>query len=205
MHESSFQQPTPEQIAAFVQGDPLAIDEVVHLLLPQLYRWAIRQYPNFPRDEVQSVVNEAFAEVCRNSDRYNPQQAKLATYIIKMIKWRMGTLDQAITKITKILEEQENFSQETYNQLSTTEIEAHIIQDRFFSKVMEQLDGAEKDGLKLMLQEESDQDAYVAILTRYGSVINPAGEVKNFKERLKRKVKIIARELGYESADLLEK
>ena len=74
MHESSFQQPTPEQIAAFVQGDPVAIDEVVHLLLPQLYRWAIRQYPNFPRDEVQSVVNESFAEICRNHARYNPNR-----------------------------------------------------------------------------------------------------------------------------------
>jgi DNA-directed RNA polymerase specialized sigma24 family protein len=203
MHESSFQQPSPEQLAAFVQGEPLAIDEVVHLLLPQLYRWAIRQHPHFPRDEVQSVVNEAFAEVCRNPDRFNPQKAKLTTYIIKLVKWRMAALGDAIKKISKISEEQENFSQETYNQLSTTEIEAHIVQERFFSKVMERLDDAEQEGLKLMLQEESGQDAYVAILTRYGSVMNPAGEVKNFKERLKRKVRIIARELGYESEDLL--
>jgi hypothetical protein len=60
MSESAFQQPTPEQIAAFVQGDPVVIDEIVHLLLPQLYRWTIRQYSNFPEDKVQSVVNESF-------------------------------------------------------------------------------------------------------------------------------------------------
>jgi len=205
MHESSFQQPTPEQLVAFVQGEPVAIDEVVHLLLPQLYRWTIRQYPNFPRDEVQSVVNESFAEICRNPTRYNPQQAKLTTYIIKLINWRMAALNQAIKKITKTAEEQENCPQDAYNQSSTTEIETYIIQKHFFSKVMERLDGAEKEGLKLMLQEESDQDAYVAILTRYGSVMNPAGEVKNFKERVKRKVKTIALELGYVSDDLLEK
>src|SRR5262249_23177479 len=152
-------------------------------------------------DEVQSVVNESFAETCRNHARYNPQQTKLTTYIIKLIGWRMTVLSQAIKKITKIAEQQESSSQNTYNSLSTTEIEAHIIQKRFFSKVMERLDSAEQEGLKLMLQEESDQDSYVALLTRYGSVTNLVGEVKNFKERLKRKVKTIARELGYESED----
>ena len=116
----------------------------------------------------------------------------------------MTILSQVIKKITKIAEEQESFSQNTYNQLSTKELEAHIIQKRFFNKVMERLDDAEQEGLRLMLQEESGQDAYIAILTRYGSVANPAGEVKNFKERLKRKVKTIACELGYESEDLLE-
>ncbi len=203
MHESSFQQPTSEQTAAFIQGDPVAIDEIAHLLLPQLYRWAIRQYPNFPRDEVQSIVNEVFAETCRKHTRYNPQQAKLTTYIIKLINWRMSILNQAMKKITKIAEEQENVSQETYNQLSTLELEARIVQERFFSKVIERLDGVEKEGLKLMLQEESNQDAYIEILIRHGFVMNPAGEVKNFKERLKRKVKAIARELGYESEELL--
>jgi len=117
----------------------------------------------------------------------------------------MAVLSQAIKKITKIAEEQESSSQNTYHPLSTKEIEVHIIQKRFFSKVMERLDDVEQEGLKLLLQEESGQDAYVAILTRYGSVTNPAGEVKNFKERLKRKVKTIARELGYESEDLLER
>ena len=70
---------------------------------------------------------------------------------------------------------------------------------------MERLDGAEKEGLKLMLQEESGPGCLCCNSYAYGSVMNPAGEVKNFKERLKRKVKTIARELGYESEDLLEK
>jgi hypothetical protein len=115
----------------------------------------------------------------------------------------MSILNQAMKKITKIAEEQENVSQETYNQLSTLELEARIVQERFSSKVIERLDGVEKEGLKLMLQEESKQDAYIEILIRHGFVMNPAGEVKNFKERLKRKVKAIARELGYESEELL--
>ena len=204
MPESVFQQPTPEQIAAFVQGDPVVIDEIVHLLLPQLYRWTIRQYPNFPEDEVQSVVNESFAEICRNHVRYNPQQAQLTTYIIRLIKLRMATLSQAIKKITKIVEEQENPSQDTYNRLSTANLDTRIVQERFFNKVMERLDDAEQEGLNLMLQEELSQDAYVAVLMRRGPVLDPAGEVKNFKERLKRKVKTIARELGYEREDLLE-
>ena len=40
MDESVFQQPTGEQLFAFAQGDPIAKDEIAHLVLLQLARWA---------------------------------------------------------------------------------------------------------------------------------------------------------------------
>src|SRR5689334_1335242 len=98
MNESSFQQPTSEHLAAFVEGDPVVIEEVVRLLLPQLHRWAIQQYSNIPRDEVQSSVNATFAEVCRNHARYDPKQAALTTYIIKLIKWRMTEIAKKVVR-----------------------------------------------------------------------------------------------------------
>jgi len=42
MNESHFQQPTDEQLSRFVQGDPVAIDAVIRLVLPQLYSWGKR-------------------------------------------------------------------------------------------------------------------------------------------------------------------
>lgn len=35
---STFTQPTREQLDAFREGDPVAIDEVVTIVLPQIYR-----------------------------------------------------------------------------------------------------------------------------------------------------------------------
>ncbi len=40
MKESNFPQPTDEQLAGFREGDPVAINEVVELVLPPILRWA---------------------------------------------------------------------------------------------------------------------------------------------------------------------
>src|SRR5262249_18000323 len=99
MDESVFQQPTAEQLAAFARGDPIAKNEIARLALPQITRWAWRQYENLPPDEVQSIVNEALAEIFRNHERYDPRQASFTTYAINLIRLRLNNVYQALKKI----------------------------------------------------------------------------------------------------------
>jgi hypothetical protein len=97
-------------------------------------------------------------------------------------------------------EGQENLPSHVYNLSNTT----HIERVRFFERVVEKLDEAEKEVLALMLQGEKSNDKFSAIIERYSSVSDSAYDVKNFKDRLKRKVRTIAEELGYDKRDLLD-
>lgn len=206
MDESIFQQPTPDQLSAFVQGDPVVIDGVIRLVLPQLYRWALRQYPNLPQDEVRSTVHQVLAEICRNHVRYDPSRTKFTTYAINLLRMRLAGLHQSLKKIGEIEDTSqsghEKLSQQAYNQSVTEEL--RITQQQFFSAAMTRLDSAEKEFLEQMLQGEKRQEVFVSILARYGFVTDPLAGVKSMKERLKRKLKAIARELEYEAEDLLE-
>jgi hypothetical protein len=208
MSDSVFQQPTTRQLEEFVKGDPIAIDEVIQIILPQLHRWAISKYSNLPQDEVQSVTNRVLAEACRNHARYDPQQSKITTYLIKLIDLRMSTFHQTNKKKTEFEElfsdQQENFLQRAYNSSNAAEIEKRLVRDRFFEEAKERLDKAEQDVLDLMLNEEKSLDGYVLVLQRHQSINDPALDVKNFKERLKRKLKTLAKELGYDKHDLLD-
>lgn len=207
MDESAFQQPTPEQLSALARGDPIAKDEIAHLVLPQLTRWAWRHYGNLPPDEVQSVINEALAEIFRNHERYDSSRASFTTYAIHLIKLRLTSLFQALRKIKEfqgsIQEGRENPSQLAYNKIDAVEINLRIERDQFFGTAMKRLDDAEKDFLRLMLQGEKRQEAFVAILARDARVNHPAQEVKNMKARLLRKLQAIAQEFGYEASDLI--
>src|SRR5262245_33313701 len=130
MSDSIFQQPTALQLEEFVRGDPVVINEVVHILLPQLHRWGVQKYSNLPQDEVQSIINRVFAEACRNHARYNPQKAKLTTYLIRLIDLRMATLYQSIKKKveaeTLFSDQQENFLKGVYNSTNTEEIDNRL-------------------------------------------------------------------------------
>jgi hypothetical protein len=207
MSDSIFQQPTAIQLEGFVKGDPIVIDEVIHLLLPQLYRWGIQKYSNLPRDEVQSVINHALAEACRNHARYNPQKAQITTYLIGLIDLRMATLHHSIKKKIKaetlFSDQQENFPERLYNSSNTEEIDNRLARDQFFDEVKGRLDNVEREVLELMLQGEKSQDEYLLVLRRHQSVTDQTEDVKNFKARLIRKVKTIANELGYDGQDLL--
>src|SRR5690242_236929 len=99
MDESAFQQPTAQQLSAFAQGDPIAKDEIAHLVLPQLARWAWRHYPNLPRDEVQSLINVVLAEILLHHERYDANQSRFTTYAIHLIRLRLASLYQALKKI----------------------------------------------------------------------------------------------------------
>jgi hypothetical protein len=204
MDESTFQQPTMEQLSAFAQGDPLAKDEIAHLVLPQLVRWAWSHYPNLLRDEVQSVVNEVLAEIFHKHERYDPSQSIFTTYAIHLIKLRLASLYQTLKKIKEFQDSaHENILQPAYNNLDTVELEQRIERDQFFGAAMIRLEDAEREFLRLILQGEKQQKVFVQVLARYGSIKHPEREVKNTKARLLRKLQALARELGYEADDLL--
>jgi hypothetical protein len=206
MDESVFQQPTPDHLSAFVQGDPVAIDEVIRLVLPQLYRWALQQYSNLLPDEVKSTIHQVLAEICRNHARYDPNRTKFTTYAINLLRMRLAGLHQSLKKIGEIEDTSssghEKLSQKMYNQSDTEEL--RITQQQFFSAATARLERAEREFLELMLQGEKRQEVFVSALARYGSASDPSAEVKNMKERLKRKLKATALELGYKAEDLLE-
>jgi hypothetical protein len=204
MEEDKLQQPSPELLAKFVAGDPIAEDTVLGLVLPQIYRWAIRTYSNLPEQEVQSVIHQVVAETCRPSVRYDPNRSKLTTYLIGLIKLRIIDLyeKQHTIKTSEEsgLDTQEKLLRLPYN---TVDEATRITRDAFFQEAGQQLGEVERAFLELMLQGEKRQETFVAILSRYGKVSDPAKEVKNTKERLLRALRGIAQSLGYHPDDLL--
>ena len=207
MDESVFQQPTPEQLAGFVVGDPLATDEIVRLLLPQLCRWAWQQYPRLPDAEVQSTLHQVLAETCVNHARYDPTKAKLTTYLIRLLRLRLADLhrQEQDLRLTEEYGEDtpENQSPSPYNPIELSGVETRQTQQQFFETVTDRLEPVEREFLRLMRQGEKAQQVYVAVLHRYGFGADAAHEVKNTKERLMRKLKAFAREHHYQLEDLL--
>ena len=208
MSQSVFDQPTQEQLAGFVAGDPVAQDEVARLLLPQIVRWAFKHFPALPREEVESMVYYAFAEACRNHKRYAPERSLLTTYLIRLVRFRLIDLYDELREIEETeetdLKEREKSLQLTYNELDETDAATHAVRDSFFKDATQLLEGAEREFLTLMWDGEFHQEAFAAILTRYGySDIDLAHEVKNTKERIHRKLALLARERGYKPEDLL--
>ena len=61
----------------------------------------------------------------------------------------------------------------------------------------------EKEFLRLILQGEKQQAAFVQVLARYGPIKHAGREVKNVKARLLRKLQALAEEMGYEANDLI--
>src|SRR5437868_4960112 len=162
MDESAFQQPTVQQLSAFAQGDPIAKDEIAHLVLPQLVRWAWSHYLNLPRDEVQSVVNGVLAEILCHHERYDPDQSSFTTYAIHLIKLRLASLYQALKKIKEFQDSaRENPPPPMYNPIDVVELDQRIERDQFFGAAMKRLEGAEKEFLRLILQSEKQQEVFV--------------------------------------------
>jgi hypothetical protein len=99
MDESVFQQPTPEQLTAFVNGDPVVRNDIMVALLPPFYRWSKQWYPDLPQDEVHSSIHQVLAEACCHYSRYDPSKAKFTTYLIELIKLRLLDVQAKHTKI----------------------------------------------------------------------------------------------------------
>ncbi|MCB9452392.1 MAG: sigma-70 family RNA polymerase sigma factor [Anaerolineaceae bacterium] len=192
---STFIQPTREQIDAFRDGDPVAIDEVVTIVLPQIYRWAVSKYQNLPPQEVQSVVNQVIAEICRNCNRYDPDQALFTTYAIYLIEKRIVDVWEKEKKIINLesvdLELHENRASGAYK-----DIEEQITIDSLFDTVSSQLDDLERDFLKLMREGEIRLEVFAATLQHYRIVDKPEREINTIKERIKRRLKSAAHHMG---------
>ena len=204
MNESAFQQPTGEQLSAFVQGDPIAKDEIAHLALPQLARWAWRHYSNLPHDEFQSVANSVLAEILLHHERYDPDQSSFTTYAIHLIKLRLASLYHALKRIKEFQgSARENLPQPAYNSIDTAELEQRIERDQFFGAAMLRLESAEKEFLRLILHGEKQQESFAQVLARYGPIEHPGREIKNVKAKLLRKLQALANEMGYEADDLI--
>jgi hypothetical protein len=205
MDESAFQQPTAQQLSAFAQGDPIAKDEIAHLVLPQLARWAWSHYPNLPRDEVQSVVNGVLAEILCHHERYDANQSSFTTYAIHLIKLRLASLYQALKKIKEFQDSAcENPPPPMYNSIDAVELDRRIERDQFFGAAMKRLEGAEKEFLRLILQSEKQQAAFAQVLACYAPIKHTGREVKNVKAKLLRRLQALASEMGYEAGDLLD-
>jgi len=204
MMSSKFQQPTAQQLEGFVKGDRDSIEEVIHLLLPQLQGWAIKTYYTLPQDEVKSVVNRVLAETCLHHSRYDPLRSRLTTYLIKLISKRMIDLYE-VTK--RKAEHEELFSapppEIEYVLMDIAEIETQIVRTRFFEGVKKRLNKMEGDVLELLRQGEDPQE-FLLVFQRYQSRTESKFCVKNFKARVMKKVRAVAKKQGYDKRDLLD-
>lgn len=207
MPDDVFQQPTHEQLKLFVTGDPIAINEVVHLVLPQMRRWAWKQYSNLPSDEVESTVHQVLAETCVNHSRYNPEASQITTYLTNLLKLRLIDLYNQENEIKKFEdsgpEAQEKLIRLTYNPLDTPDIAIRMTRDQFFDIASGRLTDEELAFLQLIKQGEKQQEIFEAVLRSYRSMIEPGKETKNLKARVMRKLRIIAEEHGFRYDDLI--
>jgi hypothetical protein len=206
MSDSTLPQPSSEDLADFVKGDPLAIDRVIRVIAEPLCRWAWNKYKKLPPDDVEELVYEVLAETARNHARYDPDAALITTYVINLIRWRIKRLGQKIQKIRGMedtsLEAQEKLSRTVYNQTDAREIEIRIARERFYAVVRERLKGLDLEFFELMLQGAESKE-YVMAVERQGSFSDPDTKAKNRKPRVHRNLKAIAKEMGYELEDLM--
>lgn len=206
MKESTFPRPTSEQLIAFREGDPLATNEIIELVLQPILRWAWGQYTPLSRDDVQDIVHQVLAEICYHPSRYDPERALFTTYVIHLLKLRLADL----YAVQHEIDDQEESGPDAYEKLLAlpyNEIEAldedtRIAREDFFRQVEEHLEPCEQELFRLMRSDVISTKLYAAVLARYRPVLDEERDVKNAKERLKRKVKFIGKTLNYTPEDL---
>lgn len=206
MKESNFSQPSSEQLASFREGDPLAANEIVELVLPSILRWAWTQYKLLPQEDVQDIVHQVLAEICHHAARYDPERVLFTTYVIGLLKLRLTDLyatQQAIG-------DKEEFGPDTYEKLlslpyndsEALDEDTRIVREDFFRQVEEHLEPVERELFRLMRNDVKNTGAFASVLARYGPVPDEERDVKNAKARLMRKVVFIGKTLGYAPEDL---
>jgi len=203
---SVFQQPSSEQLAAFVEGDPVAIDQVVQLILTPIVRWAFGQYSSVPEQEVASVVHQVLAEICVHPERYDPSRAQITTYVIHLVKLRINDVLREHLEI----QNHEDWSEEAheeFDRLPYNEVENIITEstrDKFFQGVSERLSSVEREFLNLLRSGEKSSGVLANVIRKHMTVIDAAKEVKNMRERLIRKLKAYAEETHVNLEDLVD-
>ncbi|GCF11397.1 RNA polymerase sigma factor [Dictyobacter arantiisoli] len=207
MNESQFPQPSPEQLEGFQEGDPLAINEVVELVLASLLRWAWKSYPQLSRDDVQDVVHQVLTEICRNNKRYDASQVVFTTYVIRLLKLRLTDLYVQQQKIEQHeesgLDAYEKMLALPYNDTELADKDTRLARSDFFQQVEEHLNPVEQELLQLMKQGLTRTSDIAPVLARYGPIRDAESDAKNAKARLLRKLSFIRRSLEYTMEDLL--
>jgi hypothetical protein len=205
---SRFQQPSAQQIAGFREGDPVAIDEVVSIVLPQIARWATSRYSSIPTDDVLDIVYQVLSETSQHHERYDPARGRTFTsYVIDLLNRRLTDVSQAWQEISAHEESGPRVDEVLLGVPSDIEgaldQDIRIVRADFLRRVAAELDDVEQDLWHLMLEGNKDTRAAGAILARRGPVTDAQREVKNAKARLVRKVGAIAEALGYRLEDLV--
>lgn len=204
MSDSTFQQPSPQDLDGFIEGDPLATDRVVTLLADQLVRWAKSNYTDLSDPDIEDLVYAALEETCRNHAGYDPSRSLITTYVINLIKWRAQRVRGAVRKIRDhedtSPEAQEKLPRGVYNQAEAKDIEVRIAREDFYRTAREKLEGLDREFFELEIQG-AEWDDYVRAVEREGSFPNPDAEAKNRRARLRRALKKIAEDMGFEVDD----
>jgi ribosomal protein L25 (general stress protein Ctc) len=206
MSDSTFQQPSQEDLAGFVAGDPVAVDRVMTLLAPQLFRWATKHYgKQLIEADIEDLVYAALDETCRHSAKYDPSKTAITTYIIKLIMWRAPRIIDSVKKIRKFEDTsdqaQAQLPQGVYNSTEARDLEIRISREDFFHAVREQLQGLDKEFFELELRG-AESDDFVQAVERHGSFQDSESEAKNRRGRVRRALKKIAEGLGLTLEDL---
>ncbi len=186
--------------------DPLAANEIVVLVLPSILRWAWTQYKLLPQDDVQGIVHQVLAEICRHAARYDPERVLFTTYVIGLLKLRLADLYAAQQEI----DEKEESGPEAYEKLlslpyndsEALDEDTRIVREDFFRQVEEHLEPVELELFRLMRNGVKSTRAFAAVLVRYGPIFDEERDVKNAKARLMRKVTFIGKTLSYAPEDL---
>jgi DNA-directed RNA polymerase specialized sigma24 family protein len=206
MKESNFPQPSSEQLASFREGDPLAANEIIELILPSILRWAWTQYKLLLQDDVQDIVHQVLAEICHHAARYDPERVLFTTYVIGLLKLRLADLYATKQQINEKEESgpdaYEKLLSLPYNDSEALDEDTRIVREDFFRQVEEHLEPVEQELFLLMRNDVKSTRAFAAVLVRYGSVFDEERDVKNAKARLMRKVTFIGNTLGYAPEDL---
>ena len=206
MKESSFPQPTNEQLASFREGDPVTINEVVELVLPSILRWVWKHYKLLSQDDVQDIVHQVLAEICHHYARYDPERVLFTTYVIGLLKLRLADLyatqQERDEKAESGPDAYEKLLSLPYNDIEELDEDTRIVREDFFRQVEEHLEPVEREFFQLMRKDVKSTRAFAAVLVRYGPVSDEERDVKNAKARLMRKVTFIGKTLGYAPEDL---
>lgn len=204
MSDSTFQQPSPQDLDGFIEGDPLATDRVVTQLADQLIRWSRGHYPDLTDSDLEDLVYAALEETCRNHARYDQSRSLITTYVINLIKWRAQRVRGAVQRIRAhedtSPEAQENLPRDAYNQTEAKDIEVRIAREDFYRTVREKLQGLDREFFELEIQGAEWSD-YVGAVEREGAFSNPEAEAKNRRARVRRALKKIAEDMGFEADD----
>ena len=203
MSETASTQPSGELLASFRNGDPVAIADVIDLVLPQLAKWAFNRYPVLPNDDVLDTVYQVLTEISLHPDRYDPARSVFTTYAFNLIQLRLKDVYEKWKKIS----ENEELGPAAHEKLlmlpykendDASNVDVLLTRDEFFQYAEQYLTDVERDICRIM-RESDDPGAIAEALARHGDV----SEVRNARAKLRRKLASIAAKSNFSVEDML--